>query len=112
MTRNGPLATLFRGSAMAKILDAIVDHRYEEMTKRDIADRAGVSWKTVWQELSRLENMGLIRYTGTRGPAKPLILNPDDAAVKNLVRFRLSMDPLIHLLLGISHRDLHPTAKT
>jgi len=104
-TSEGPLASLFRGSAVAKMLDCLVDHRGEELSKQALAKEAGVSWKTVWQELRRLEELGLIEYTSTKGASKLFMLNSGDAAARNLIRLSLSLDPLLHMLMNIVENE-------
>ncbi len=102
---EGPLATLFRGSAIAKMLDCLVQHRDEELSKQFLAKETGISWKTVWKELPYLEQLGLIKFTGKKGVSRLFMLNIEDAAAQNLVRLSLSLDSLLHMLLNITLRE-------
>jgi len=100
-----PLASLFRGSAIARIFDCLAAHRGEEFSKQALAKEAEVSWKTVWQELPRLEELGLIKHTRTNGSSKLYALNKSDIAARNLVKLSLSLDPLLHMLMNIIERE-------
>ena len=104
-TYKGPLASLFRGSAIARMLDCLVSRRGEELSKQALAKGAEVSWKTVWQELPRLEELGLIKYTRMNGVSKLFMLDSSDVAARNLIRLSLSLDPLLHMLLDIIERE-------
>lgn len=109
ITSEGVLASLFKGSAVAKMLDCLVYHRDKEFSKQSLAKEAEVSWKTVWQELPRLEELGLIQHTRREGVSRLFKLNSSDAAARNLVRLYLSFDPLLHMLLNMEERELnHP----
>ena len=102
---EGPLASLFRGSAVAKMLDCLVQHKDEELSKQFLAKETGISWKTVWKQLPYLEQLGLIKFTRKEGVSRLFMLNSEDIAAQNLIRLSLSLDPLLHMLLNITLRE-------
>lgn len=77
----------------------------EEFSKQALAKEAGVSWKTVWQELPHLEELGLIKYTRMNGVSKLFMLKSNDIAARNLIRLSLSLDPLLHILSNVIERE-------
>lgn len=83
----------------------MVSRRGEELSKQALAKGAEVSWKTVWQELPRLEELGLIKYTKMNGVSKLFMLDSSDNAARNLIRLSLSLDPLLHMLMDITERE-------
>jgi Fe2+ or Zn2+ uptake regulation protein len=75
---RGPLERVFRGSAMAKILDFLVTFKTWDYSKSDIAKNSGVNFRTVLRELPRLEELGVVKQTRLVGRAKMYQLNQEN----------------------------------
>jgi Fe2+ or Zn2+ uptake regulation protein len=75
---KGPLERVFKGSAMAKILDFLVTFKSWDYSKSDIAKNSGVNFRTVLRELPRLEELGVVKQTRNVGKAKMYQLNQDN----------------------------------
>jgi len=76
---KGPLERVFKGSAIAKILDFLVTFKAWDYSKSDIAKNSGVNFRTVLRELPRLEELGVVKQTRNVGKAKMYQLNKDNA---------------------------------
>ena len=74
----GPLERVFKGSAMAKILDFLVTFKAWDYSKSDIAKNSGVNFRTVLRELPRLEELGVVKQTRNVGRAKMYQLNREN----------------------------------
>jgi predicted transcriptional regulator len=73
---DGTFGRLFN-SATGRMLDVLILHRGYDLSLTDLAKYAGVTPKTVWKELSKLESIGLIKHTRKVGNAKMVTLNQD-----------------------------------
>jgi transcription initiation factor IIE alpha subunit len=69
------LKHLFGDSSMVRILDFLLDEWELDFSKADVAREAGVTWKTVNELWSKLEEFGLIEYTRTVNRAKMYRIN-------------------------------------
>lgn len=54
---------------------------------------------------SRLEELGLIKYTRMNGVSKLFMLKSNDIAARNIIRLSLSLDPLLHILSNLIERE-------
>ena len=57
------LDKLFTDSATSKVLDFVLDEPQLDYSKKEIARKAGVSWKTVDNILPELESFGLVVFS-------------------------------------------------
>lgn len=83
----GVLEWLISGSASAKLLDFFTTYKDFDYSETDIADSSGVSKRTVFREIPKLESVGLIKFTRNVGRAKMFKLNPESEASKLLESF-------------------------
>ena len=84
---TGTLEWLISGNASAKLLDFFVTYRDFDYSETDIAESSGVSKRTVFRELPKLESAGLIKFTRNVGRAKMFKLDPESEASKLLEKF-------------------------
>lgn len=80
----GPLERLFKGSAIARILDFLTVFKDWDYSKSDIAENSGVSFRTVLRELPRLEEIGVVKKTRNVGRALMYQLNINNPITKTL----------------------------
>lgn len=81
----GPLERLFKGSAMAKVLDFLTTFKDWDYSKTAIAKNSGVSFRTVLRILPSLEGLGVVKQTRIVGRAKMYQLNMDDNRIARLL---------------------------
>ncbi|MEM2971342.1 MAG: hypothetical protein QW270_02835 [Candidatus Bathyarchaeia archaeon] len=79
---EGPLERMFKGSAMAAILDFLVIYKHWDYSKSDIAKSAGVNFRTVLRLLPRLEELGVIKRTRHVGKAIMYQFNMENPVAK------------------------------
>jgi len=60
-----------------RMLDVLILHRGYELSLKELAKNAGISPKTVWENLSNLERFNLIKYTRNIGNAKMVTFNQE-----------------------------------
>lgn len=87
----GPLERVFRGSAMAKILDFLTVFKEWDYSKSDIAKNSGVNFRTVLRLLPRLEELDLVKQVRNVGKAKMYKLNMDRKVAKLLYDLTLEI---------------------
>ena len=87
LDEKGVLEWLISGSASAKLLDFFVTYKDFDYSETDIAESAGVSPRTVFRELPKLQSAGLIKFTRNVGRAKMFKLDPESKAGKLLEKF-------------------------
>lgn len=80
----GVLESLISGNASAKLLDFFVTYKDFDYSETDIAESSGVSKRTVFRELPKLESAGLVKFTRNVGRAKMFKLDPESIAGKLL----------------------------
>ena len=83
----GALEWLISGNASAKLLDFFITFREYDYSETNIADSSGVSKRTVFREIPKMESVGLIKLTRNVGRAKMFKLNPESKAAKFLEQF-------------------------
>jgi len=74
---RGTFSRLFGDDPAARIMDILIVNRGHDLSLKDVADSAGISTKTLWQVLPRLEEADLIKHTRRVGNAKMITLNMD-----------------------------------
>lgn len=77
------LVGLFSGS-IANILDFLLIHKGFDYSKTEIAENAGVGYKTLFDNWAKLERYGLVKETRTIGRATLYTINHDSPIVKAL----------------------------
>jgi DNA-binding Lrp family transcriptional regulator len=88
------LANIFSSRAVAQILDFFLDHKEFDYPIAEIADKTGLSFRTVFREIPNLERNQLIYKYRKVGKANMYKLNIDFEAVVLLERFALEMSQL------------------
>src|SRR5919108_5522704 len=91
---NDVLADIFSSRAVAQILDFFLDHKEFDYPIAEIADKTGLSFRTVFREIPNLERNQLIYKYRKVGKANMYKLNIDFEAVVLLERFALEMSQL------------------
>ena len=71
---EGTFAKLF-GSPTGRILDALILHKEYDLSLKELAELAGITTKTLWKEMPKLEQMNLVKHTRRIGHAKMVALN-------------------------------------
>lgn len=84
---TGVLEWLISGHASAKLLDFFITYRDFDYSETDIAESSGVSQRTVFRELPKLESAGLIKFTRNVGRAKMFKLDSESETAKLLEKF-------------------------
>jgi len=96
MLRKEPLAKGAFGRLFevptARVLDVLILNRGYDLSMKELAENAGISPKTLWKVMPKLEEMNLIRHTRKVGNAKMVTLNLDlNPIVDYLVRLELDI---------------------
>jgi len=81
------LTGLFSGS-IANILDFLLIHKGFDYSKTEIAENAGVGYKTLFDNWDKLERYGLVKETRTIGRATLYTINLDSPIVKVLKKLQ------------------------
>ena len=71
---HGTFARLF-GTPLARMLDVLILNRGYDLSMKELAEYAGITPKTVWKELPKLEEIRLVKHTRRIGHAKMVTLN-------------------------------------
>jgi len=81
------LTGLFSGS-IANILDFLLIHKGFDYTKTEIAENAGVEYKTLFDNWDTLERYGLVKETRTIEKVTLYTINLDSSIVKALKKLQ------------------------
>ena len=81
------LTGLFSGS-IANILDFLLIHKGFDYTKTEIAENAGVEYKTLFDNWDTLERYGLVKETRTIEKVTLYTINLDSPIVKALKKLQ------------------------
>jgi len=81
------LTGLFSGS-IANILDFLLIHKGFDYTKTEIAENAGVEYKTLFDNWDTLEQYGLVKETRTIEKVTLYTINLDSSIVKALKKLQ------------------------
>jgi len=82
----GSIGWLIDGNAAARLLDFLIEQREFDYSEADIAEAAGISTKTVYREIPKLESIGLLSHTRKVGRAKMYRLNMKSRIAPILVK--------------------------
>ena len=94
LTSSDILARIFTSRAVAQILDFFLDHKEFDYPITEIAEKTGLSFRTVFREIPSLERNNLIYKYRKVGKANMYKLNTDFEAVVLLERFALEVSQL------------------
>ena len=87
----GILARLFSSRAVGQILDFFLDHKEFDYSANEIAQKTGLSFRTIFREVPSLERNQFIYNSRKIGKTNMYRLNTDFQAVLLLERFALEM---------------------
>ena len=77
---------------IARVLDVLILHRRYDLSMKELAENAGISPKTLWKVMPKLEEMNLIKHTRMVGNAKMVTLNMDlNPIVDTLIELELEI---------------------
>lgn len=85
------LADIFSSRAVAQILDFFLDHKEFDYSPAEIAQKAGLSFRTVFREIPNLEKNQLIYHSRKIGKTNMYRLNTDLQAALLLEKFVLQI---------------------
>jgi hypothetical protein len=88
---SGILSDIFSSRAVAQILDFFLDHKEFDYSPAEIAEKTGLSFRTVFREIPNLEKNQLIYHNRKIGKTNMYRLNPDFHGTLLLEKFVLEM---------------------
>jgi hypothetical protein len=88
---SGILSDIFSSRSVAQILDFFLDHKEFDYSPAEIAEKSGLSFRTVFREIPSLERNQLIYHSRKIGKTNMYRLNPDFYATILLEKFVLEM---------------------
>jgi predicted transcriptional regulator len=73
-------------------LDVLILHSGYDLSLKELAELAGISTKTLWKEMPKLERLNLVKHTRRIGHAKMVTLNREsNPVVEHLVRLEFDI---------------------
>jgi hypothetical protein len=87
----GILSDIFSSRSVAQILDFFLDHKEFDYSPAEIAEKSGLSFRTVFREIPGLERNQLIYHSRKIGKTNMYRLNPDFYGAIMLEKFVLEM---------------------
>src|SRR5919108_6434705 len=91
---NDVLADIFSSRAVAQILDFFLDHKEFDYSPAEVAQKSGLSFRTVFREIPNLEKNQLIYHSRKIGKTNMYRLNSDFQAALLLEKFVLQMSQI------------------
>src|SRR5919197_2575723 len=91
---DGILANIFSSRAVAQILDFFLDHKEFDYSPAEVAQKSGLSFRTVFREIPNLEKNQLIYHSRKIGKTNMYRLNTDLHAILMLEKFVLEISQL------------------
>ena len=91
---EGILSNIFSSRAVAQILDFFLDHKEFDYSPAEVAQKSGLSFRTVFREIPNLEKNQLIYHSRKIGKTNMYRLNTDLHATLLLEKFVLDMSQL------------------
>jgi len=88
---SGILAEIFSSRAVAQILDFFLDHKEFDYSPSEIAQKTGLSFRTVFREIPGIEKNELVYHSRKIGKTNMYKLNTDFEAVILLEKFSIQM---------------------
>lgn len=93
----GILSQVFSSKAPSQIMDFFLDHKEFDYSPAEIAQKTGLSFKTITREIPSLERFHFVKKSRRIGKTTMYILNSDLAAIKTLERFTLEMSEYVNV---------------
>jgi DNA-binding IclR family transcriptional regulator len=91
---DGILSNIFSSRAVAQILDFFLDHKEFDYSPAEVAQKSGLSFRTVFREIPKLERNQLIYHSRKIGKTNMYRLNTDLHATLLLEEFVLDISQL------------------
>ena len=91
---DGILSNIFSSRAVAQILDFFLDHKEFDYSPAEVAQKSGLSFRTVFREIPNLEKYQLIYHSRKIGKVNMYRLNTDLHATLLLEKFVLDISQL------------------
>lgn len=91
MSNLAILSKIFSSHAASQIMDFFVDHKEFDYSPTEIAQKIGLSFRTVFREIPNLEKYHLICKNRKIGKTNMYILNSSLPAVKLLEKFAIEI---------------------
>jgi len=88
---GGILSDIFSSRSVAQILDFFLDHKEFDYSPAEIAEKSGLSFRTVFREIPSLERNQLVYHSRKIGKTNMYRLNPDFYGTILLEKFVLEM---------------------
>ncbi|WP_309492755.1 HTH domain-containing protein [Candidatus Hecatella orcuttiae] len=73
---EGTFSRLFE-TPLGRVLDVLILHRGYDLSLKELANYAGISPKTLWKTMAKLESLGIVKHTRRIGNAKMITFNQD-----------------------------------
>lgn len=102
MTNSEILSDIFSSHAVAQIIDFFLDHKEFDYSPSEIAQKTGLSFKTIIREIPNLEKYQLVKKNRKIGKTNMYFLNSDLTAIQILEKFVLEMSDLQNLNVNTS----------
>lgn len=116
ITHSGLLSDLFSSHAVAQMVDFFLDHKEFDYSPSEIAQKTGLSLKTIIREIPNLERFQLVKKSRKIGKTTMYILNTDLTAIQILEKFVLEIseynDHIVKPLDTADETDKHSSAST
>ena len=90
----GVLSRIFSSRAVAQIMDFFLDHKEFDYSANEIAQKTGLSFRTIFREIPDLESRQLIFNTRKIGKVNMYKLNVDLKAIGFLEKFSLELSQI------------------
>ena len=78
------LRDLFGNTSVAKLLDFLLENRFWNYTKKDIAKGAGISRTQIYRLWNLIVELGLVKESGRKGRAKLYRANMSSPIMRRL----------------------------
>lgn len=85
-TDSSAMEWLIAGKSSIRLLNFFITFQEFDYSESDIANNADVSLKTVYREIPKLQEMGIINFVRNVGRAKMYTLNKESMIAKLFVR--------------------------
>jgi DNA-binding IscR family transcriptional regulator len=110
ITHSGLLSDLFSSHAVAQMMDFFLDHKEFDYSPTEIAQKTGLSLKTIIREIPNLERFQLVKKSRKIGKTTMYILNTDLTAIQILEKFVLEISEYNNHI--VKPMDTHTHMKT
>jgi DNA replication protein DnaD len=91
MSHSDILSEIFSSRAAAQIIDFFLDHKEFDYSPSEVAQKTGLSFKTIFREIPNLEKYQLIKKNRKIGKTSMYILNSGLPAITYLEKFALEV---------------------